>query len=55
MHESCQLSATWCRINRCSVRGMTLTDHFIGLNNCSGTDRRVISLLGIAKCLYSLY
>ena len=27
--------ATWCQINRCSVHRMTLTDHFIGLNNCT--------------------
>ena len=38
---------------RCSIHGMTLTDHFIGLNNC--TDCSVISILGLAKHLYSVY
>ena len=28
-------AAMWCRINGCSVHKVTLTDHFIGLDNCA--------------------
>ena len=56
VHEFCQLLHMWCRINRCSVHGMTVTDHFIGLNNCTDCSVNcVISILGIAKCLHSGY
>ena len=47
VHEACQLLATWCQINRCSVHGMTSTDHFVGLNNYC-TDYS--DILGTAEC-----
>ena len=56
VHVSCQLLRARYRINRCSVHGMTLTDHFIGLNNCKDCSVNcVIAILGIAKCLHSVY
>ena len=35
---------------------MTLIDHFIGLNTCADCSVNcIISILGIAKCFYSVH